>query len=214
MRSFRLHIFLQIFWNWNITINLTSGNKRVFKFFNSFGRKKFTFFFFSYHKSNLLLIALKAMRLLVNHQFERSCHERSQAIVVTSLYCLFFSNVKKQRLKSDIERCYKCSVNIKISLDPKVCFSLVTYKISNFTARHSTNQITKISAPWLLFELSDHVKQNSNRKQRTKINATYSSWEEILFGVPQVSILGALLFNFFFCVIGKWRNWLCKFYRW
>ena len=32
----------------------------------------------------------------------------------------------------------------------------------------------------------------SNRKQRTKINLTYSSWEEILFGVPQGSILGSL----------------------
>ena len=28
----------------------------------------------------------------------------------------------------------------------------------------------------------------SNRKQRAKINNAYSSWEEILFGVPQGSI--------------------------
>ena len=33
------------------------------------------------------------------------------------------------------------------------------------------------------------------RKQRTKISDTYSSWQEILSGVPQGSVLGLLLFN-------------------
>ena len=37
----------------------------------------------------------------------------------------------------------------------------------------------------------------SNRKQRTKLNSTYSSLLEIIFGVPQRLILGPLLFNIF-----------------
>ena len=32
-----------------------------------------------------------------------------------------------------------------------------------------------------------------------EIKSTYSFWEEILFGVPQIFILGPLLFHIFLC---------------
>ena len=37
----------------------------------------------------------------------------------------------------------------------------------------------------------------TNRKQRVKVNKTFSEWERIITGVPQSSILGLLLFNIF-----------------
>ena len=37
----------------------------------------------------------------------------------------------------------------------------------------------------------------SNRQHGTKINHDFSSWEEVLFGVPQDSLFGSILFHIF-----------------
>ena len=44
--------------------------------------------------------------------------------------------------------------------------------------------------------VDSHLK---NYMQRTKINAEYSSWEQMMFGFPQGSMRGPLLFNIFLC---------------
>ena len=58
--------------------------------------------------------------------------------------------------------------------------------------------IAKLHAYGFTMEALEMVKNYlSNRKQRVKINTSFSSWSDLLMGVPQGSVLGPLLFNIY-----------------
>ena len=70
----------------------------------------------------------------------------------------------------------------------------------SFDCLHQELLLAKLNVYGLrLSALSLICNYQFNKEQITKINASYSSWEEILFGVPQGSILGPLFFNIFMC---------------
>ena len=89
----------------------------------------------------------------------------------------------------------------KSAIDNKKMFGALLTDLSKaFDCLSHDLLIAKLSAYGFSIAALRLVQNNlSNGKQRTKINSDFSSWEETLFGAPQESILGPLLFNIFLC---------------
>ena len=85
---------------------------------------------------------------------------------------------------------WKSSVNGGDQYDLSKAFDSIDYEL--LIAKFYAGGFDKIS----LCFINSYLK---GRKQRTKINSSYSAFAKILFGVPQGSILGPLLFNSYTC---------------
>ena len=99
----------------------------------------------------------------------------------------------------------RCQVSMlekwKFATDNKKSFrALLTDLSKSFDCLSHDLLIAKLNAYGLNMSAVRFVHSYlKNRMQRTKINSEYSYWEEIMFGVPQGSILEPLSFNIFFC---------------
>ena len=137
----------------------------------------------------------------------RPYFQTSQKSLKSSSNCIFMdSQLSKQQFRKGCSTQYCLLVMLekwKNAVDNgKFLGALLTDLSKAFECLSHELLIAKLHAYGFdLLALKPIQSYLSNRKQRTKINATQSSWEEILFGVPVKNLFSVFYQSMFFCVI-------------
>ena len=128
-----------------------------------------------------------------------------------------FFDIKKRRPKTDHEKYHQCSVTIEISLDVKVCFSLVTWKIKLHSVRPI---ITEISTSCWLNKENNYLKlMNNSVNNKFNCSGVWAVLAGIIVGRSEFGnwVKGFIKLKFFFrnLVIRWWYlNIFINFLSW
>ena len=145
-------------------------------------------------KNHLSIIMIK----IKNNPFRRvsfSSVQRNHICILSKFPCGFRKGYNAQPCLTPLIKKWKQSVN-----NGGAIRALMTDLLKEFDCLSHELLIAKLDA-FDFDKKSLQLVHNylSNRKQRNKINHSYSFWREISHGIPQVSILGPLLFNISIC---------------
>ena len=135
---------------------------------------------------------------IISKIYERLIHKQLSAFfepLLSKYQCGFRKGHSSQHcLFVLIEKWKKCLDN------NGVCAALLTDLSKAFDCLPHNLLLAKLNAYGIDLSAVGFIKDYlSKRKQKVKISNVFSNWTEILYGVPQGSILGPLLFNIFLC---------------